>query len=72
MSVFKTKKEKAACPNSDNGKHKWRFLRNKTIVTTNGRGASASIRGLYHCSCGEAKLGPMDHNAPGNDLRGTL
>ncbi len=61
------------CPNAENGKHKWVFLRNagqsKMTFGPNGSRGSFKVVALYECACGAKRTGGMNHNAPGNDLR---
>jgi hypothetical protein len=54
-------------------KHAWKFVRNaqKTTITHGPSGSRGvfKIVAVYKCACGETRNGPMNHNAPGNDLR---
>jgi len=62
-----------ACPQRDNGKHKWTWTHNG--FKTSGSGGSLgsavhiSARGIYVCTCGKQRYGAVNHNAPGADVR---
>lgn len=51
-------------------RHKWQFVKNTTNALAGGRGISFSLRGIYHCECGQKKLGDAGHEAhnPLNDF----
>lgn len=54
-------------------KHTWAFVRNGarasgTAGSFGGR-MSFAVRGLYRCECGVTRVGKVNPNAPGADLR---
>lgn len=64
--------KKPPCPNAENGKHSWTFVKNtkKGSVTfgSSGTRAAFSVVGVYSCACGARRTGRVNFNAPGASL----